>query len=188
MTSSFDPVSGAGKGGGDGASVSASDAHAEAARVPAQISTQISAFGTVTKRLGNWTSERNFQVRAHRGVAVLDLRSPRIPEGDITVDVELDHSTLKLLLPEDAQIDDWDLRRFGRSHVKDGQRPQWPGSRRIVLTGRLAGAEIRVRRGGVAIVSAMLSREYLTDLRTSHRLGTVPTVDDPARLSWSAHS
>ena len=144
---------------------------------------RISAFGAVTKRLGNWTADRSFEVRAHRGVAVLDLRSPQIPEGDIAVDVDLTRCTLKLLLPEDAQIDDWDLHRAGRSQLKDGQRPHRPGTRRIVLTGRMDGAEIRVHRGGVAMLSAMCSREYLADLRTSHKLGTVPTVDDPARVS-----
>jgi hypothetical protein len=38
---------------------------------------RIPANHTVTKRLGNWTTARQFQVRAHRGHAVLDLRSPR---------------------------------------------------------------------------------------------------------------
>jgi len=30
-------------------------------------------------------------------------------------------------------------------------------------------------------VTAMLSRDYLADLRNAHRTGTRPTVDDPAR-------
>ena len=40
---------------------------------------RIPANNAVTKRLGNWTTARQFQVRAHRGSAVLDLRSPQIP-------------------------------------------------------------------------------------------------------------
>ena len=48
---------------------------------------RISGHNTVTKRLGHWTTERRFEVRAHRGYAVLDLRSPRIPDGDIEIDV-----------------------------------------------------------------------------------------------------
>ena len=43
---------------------------------------RIAANHAVTKRLGNWTTGRHFQVHAHRGVAVLDLRSAQIPVGD----------------------------------------------------------------------------------------------------------
>jgi hypothetical protein len=42
---------------------------------------RIAANYEVTKRLGNWTTAREFQVRAHRGHAVLDLRSPDIPDS-----------------------------------------------------------------------------------------------------------
>jgi hypothetical protein len=53
---------------------------------------RVPANHTVTKRLGNWTTARRFQVRAHRGHAVLDLRSPQIPAGDIEVEADLDHA------------------------------------------------------------------------------------------------
>lgn len=144
---------------------------------------RIAAFGTVIKRLGNWTGERRFEVRAHRGTVVLDLRSPQIPEGEITVTVELDHCLLKLLLPDDAPIDDWDLHRTGHCQVKDGQPPHESGARRIVLSGRMAGAEIRVHRSGVAVLSAICSREFLADLRASHKAGVQPSVADPAHTA-----
>jgi hypothetical protein len=147
-----------------------------------QTPVRIPANHTVTKRLGNWTTERHFQVRAHRGLAVLDLRSPRIPDGDIHVDVDLDHGTLKLLVADDAVIDDWDLHRVGRAKLKDMNRPSGQG-RRIVVTGRMASGEIRVHRGGIAVLSAMWSRAYVTDVRRAHRDGGFPTVDDPTRAS-----
>jgi hypothetical protein len=31
-------------------------------------------------------------------------------------------------------------------------------------------------------MTAMLSRDYLADLRNARRTGTYPTVDDPARI------
>src|SRR5882672_8461321 len=96
---------------------------------------RIPANHAVTKRLGNWTAERHFEVHAHRGSAVLDLRSPQIPAGDIQVHLDLDHSMVKLLVAEDAVIDDWDLRRVGRGRVKDASGPNAPGGRRIVITG-----------------------------------------------------
>src|SRR6266480_6690141 len=83
---------------------------------------RIPANHAVTKRLGNWTTARRFQVRAHRGHAVLDLRSPQIPAGNIEVEADLDHATLKLLVAADAVVDDWDLRIIGRGRVKDAER------------------------------------------------------------------
>ncbi len=141
---------------------------------------RIPANHTVTKRLGNWTSARQFQVRAHRGHAVLDLRSPQIPAGDLQVDVDLDHATLKLLVADDAVVDDWDLRRIGRGRVKDSEGPNAPGGRRIVIAGQLRHGQVRVRRGGLAVLSAMCSREFLADLRRARREGRTPTVADPA--------
>ena len=43
---------------------------------------RIAANYAVSKHLGNWTTARQFQVRAHRGHAVLDLRSPHIDAGE----------------------------------------------------------------------------------------------------------
>jgi len=145
---------------------------------------RVAANNAVTKRLGHWTTERRFEVRAHRGVAVVDLRSPRIPAGDIEVEVDLQHAVLKLLVADDAVIDDWDLRRTDRSKVKDGAGTAVtvPG-RRIVVTGTMRHGEIRVHRSGVAILSAMFSRAYLTDLRRAQRERGFPTVDDPTRTA-----
>jgi hypothetical protein len=148
---------------------------AEPVRVPAN--------RTVTRHLGHWTTERRFEVRNHRGVAVLDLRSPRISEGDIEIDLDIDHGVVKLLLPEDAVVDDWDLHRRGRGKLTDAVGPNRAGGRRIVLRGTVRDGAIRVRRGGIAMLSAMFSKEYLADLRRVHREGGYPTVDDPTRTA-----
>lgn len=145
---------------------------------------RITAHRSVTKRLGNWTTARTFDVRAHRGLAVVDLRSPGLDDGDLEVAVGLDRAVLKLLVPDDAAVDDWNLRRTGRSKVSDPEAPETAGGgRRVVVTGQLRDAEIRVRRGGVAVLSAMFSREYLADLRRAHKSGTQPTVADPAHTA-----
>ena len=144
---------------------------------------RIAANHAVTKRLGNWTTGRHFQVHAHRGVAVLDLRSAQIPGGDIEVEAELDHATLKLLVADDAVIDDWGLRLTGRGRVKDAPGPQRPAGRRIQVTGELRGGEIRVRRGGIAVLTAICSREFLAEARRAHRQGRQPSVADPAHTA-----
>jgi hypothetical protein len=156
---------------------------AQTTPAPAVAPIRISANHMVTKRLGNWTTARQFQVRAHRGHAVLDLRSPQIPAGDIQVDIDLDHAMLKVLVADDAVVDDWNLRRIGRGRVKDSERPNAPGGRRIEVSGQMRHAEIRVHRGGIAILSAICSREFFADLWRSHKQGTMPTVADPAHTA-----
>ncbi|MBB5778106.1 hypothetical protein [Nonomuraea jabiensis] len=134
----------------------------------------------VTRRLGNWTTAGRFEVRTRYGQTTLDLRSPGLP-AEIEVRLDLDRGVVKLLVPEDATIEHQDLRWSGRGQVKDHQAPAEASARRIRLVGRAAGSEVRVRRGGVAIITAMLSPEYVRDVRQAHRNGTYPTVDDPAR-------
>ena len=134
----------------------------------------------ITKRLGRWTSASQFDVRVRSGVLVLDLRTPEI-EGDVEVRLDLHRSTVKLLLAEGDQVDHWDLGWTGRGQVKDDQRPAGPNGRRIHLAGEANNSEIRVHRGGIAILSAMFSRAYVQDLRQARKNGGYPTVDDPTR-------
>jgi hypothetical protein len=140
----------------------------------------VQAHYSTNRKLGHWTDARRFEVRAMRGHVVLDLRSPQIPAGDIEIELLADHTTLKLLVPDDAIIDHWDLRTVGRVKVKDGRFEETPDSRRIKITGQLRRGEIRVARGGVAVLTAMFTREYAADVMRSHKEGTVPTVDNPA--------
>jgi len=146
---------------------------------------RVHADHAVTKRLGNWTRAGHIEVRARRGLAVLDLRSPDLPD-DIELHLELQRATVKLLVPDDAVVEHWDLRWTARGKVKDAQgqtaeEPALAGARRIRLTGVATDSEVRVHRGGIAVLSAMCSRAYLQDLRLAHRTGGHPTVDDPAR-------
>jgi len=140
----------------------------------------IRAHSRVVKHLGHWTCARQFDVRASRGAVVLDLRSPQIA-GDIEVRLDIDHAMVKLLVPDGAVIEDGDTRRIGRCRIKDWTGVSAAGGRRVVLSGEMRNAEVRVHRGGVAILSAMCSREYLADALTARREGRYPTIDDPTR-------
>ena len=134
----------------------------------------------VVKRLGRWTSASRFDARVRYGVLVLDLRSPDV-QGDVEVRLDLQRSTLKLLLAEDDQVDHWDLGWTGRGRVTDDQLPDGPGGRRVRLAGHADTSEVRVDRGGMAALSAMFSRAFAQDLRQARRNGGHPTVDDPTR-------
>jgi len=139
-----------------------------------------------TKRLGDWTSATEFDVTARWGAVVLDLRSPLIDgtvsadAGDIEVHVNLDHGMLKLLVPDDAVIDQTGLQWTGRGRVKDFARPSDAAGRVIRLTGACTGSEFRVHRAGIAVLSALFSREFFEDARRARREGRTPTLIDPA--------
>jgi hypothetical protein len=141
----------------------------------------IRAHNAVARQLGHWTKERHFDVRASRGSVLLDLRSPQIAAGDIEVHLDIDHAVVKLLVPDGAIIDHADARRIGRCRIKDWTATQAAGGRRVVLHGELRNAEVRVHRGGIAMISAMCTREYLADARQARREGHYPTIDDPTR-------
>jgi hypothetical protein len=152
----------------------------------AQVSTdnpeQLHADHASLKRLGTWTTARAFEVRARQSSVVIDLRSPQILDGDIEVELTLDHSTVTLLVAEDTTIDQWDLSWTGRGKVKQTYHHNPAGTgRRIRLTGHVSHGEIRIQSGGIARLSAMISRQYLADVRRAHAEGITPTLDDPAR-------
>jgi hypothetical protein len=143
---------------------------------------RIHADHRTEKRLGNWTTSRDFEIRSRHGRVLLDLRSPQIPEGDIEISLDLDRSAVTLLVTEDAVIDQWDLAWTGGGKVKQTfHRPAASAGRRVRLTGGIRRGEVRVHSGGTAQLSAICSREFFADARRAHADGGLPTVDDPAR-------
>lgn len=145
---------------------------------------QIHADHASQKRLGDWTTARAFQVQARQAQVMIDLRSPQIPAGDIKLGLDLDHSTVTLLVADDAVIDHWDLAWTGRGKVKQTHHANPAGTgRRIRLTGKVHHGEVRVHSGGIARLSAIASRDYLADARRAHAGGGTPTLDDPARTA-----
>jgi hypothetical protein len=89
----------------------------------------------------------------------------------IDIALDIDHATVKLLVPDGAIIDDDDLRRVGRGRVKDWTGASAPDGRRIRLVGEIRNAEVRVHRGGVAILSLLQSRRSRNEVRKAHREG-----------------
>ena len=159
---------------------------AEAAAEPVRLHADHNAI----KRLGNWTTADRFEVRSRRGSVVLDLRSPHLPAGELVVDLDLDRATVKLLVPDGTVVHYEDVQWTGNGKVKDGVGQQYArtgdypaDTRRVRLTGRIRNGEVRVARGGVAMLAAMFTREYIEDVKRAHREGTVPTVDDPTRTA-----
>ena len=131
----------------------------------------IRAHNDSIRRTGPWTTARRFDVRASSSSVVLDLLLPEIPGGEIEVAVDLNRATLKLLVPAGAVVDADDLRRVGRGRVKDWTGTPAPDGRRIRIVGEMRDSEVRINRGGVAILQSMLSREGRRHVREAHDQG-----------------
>jgi hypothetical protein len=121
-------------------------------------SEQVRAHHRSIRRLGTWTTARNFDIRASRSSILLDLLLPELEPGEITVDLDIDHSTVILLVPDGTNVDHDDLRRIGRGRVKDWTGTGSPGGRTLRLTGEMRSAEVRIHRGGIAILRLLLTR------------------------------
>jgi hypothetical protein len=137
---------------------------------------QIRANQRVVKKFGNWTAARRFDVRAARGIVVLDLLTPKLEPGEIEITLDIDHATVKLLVQDGAVIDDDELRRIGRGRLKDWTGSAAPGGRTIKLAGEMRDAEVRVHRGGVAILSLLASRSGRKQVREAQRAGRLDRV------------
>ncbi|MFJ8310432.1 MULTISPECIES: hypothetical protein [unclassified Streptomyces] len=132
---------------------------------------RIHADHRAVKHMGDWTTAGRFEIRARSGLAVLDLRSEGLPE-EIEIRLDLRRATVRLLVDDDAVIEHWDLNWSGRGKVKDAQGPARSqgatANRRITLVGCVDTGEIRVNRGGIAILAAMTDRAHLQEMRRTH--------------------
>ncbi len=164
---------------------------------------RIHADHTSVKRLGNWTEAARFELRGRSGSIVLDLRSPRLPKT-IDIEVRLDRAMVKLLLPDNAVVEHWDLDWTGRGKVKDAQAQATataeataeaaadvtceatamkPVADRVRLSG---GAQQRDpgEPGGIAQLAALCSREFIEDARCGR---TRPGPSDRGRSDPDGH-
>ncbi|MFD7004220.1 hypothetical protein ACFWA5_50450 [Streptomyces mirabilis] len=137
----------------------------------------------LVKHLGDWTEAGRFEVKGRRGSAVLDLRSPGLPD-DVEIHLDMDRAMVKLLVDDGTAVDHWNLRWTARGRINGSRSPSagdQAAGRLVRLSGSATNSEIRIHRGGIAILSAMFSRAYVQDLRRAHKNGGVPTIDDPSR-------
>jgi hypothetical protein len=132
----------------------------------ASSATRIHADHTVLKHLGDWTADRAFHVRSRKSTVVLDLRAAG--RDEIELMLELDGSTLTLLLADDAAVEHWDLHFDGRGQVKDDQAPARPAT--VRLHGRAAASRVIVRRGGMAELHSLASLARLREAHRTHKL------------------
>jgi len=136
-------------------------------------SEQIRAHHRSVRRLGAWTTARRLEIRASRGSVVLDLLLPELEPGEITVDLDIDHATVILLVPDGTNVNDDELRRVGRGRIKDWTGTGSPDGPTLALTGEMRNAEVRIHRGGIAILRLLLSRDSRNQVRHAHKQGRI---------------
>jgi len=136
-------------------------------------SEQIRAHHRSVRRLGAWATARRLEIRASRGSVVLDLLLPELEPGEITVDLDIDHATVILLVPDGTNVNDDEIRRVGRGRIKDWTGTGSPDGRTLTLTGEMRNAEVRIHRGGIAILRLLLSRDSRNQVRHAHKQGRI---------------
>jgi hypothetical protein len=134
---------------------------------------QLRAHQRSIRKLGAWTTARRFDIRASRGSVVLDLLLPELEPGEVTIDLDIDHSTVILLVPDGTNVDDDELRRIGRGRVKDWTGTPSPDGRTLRLTGEMRKSEVRIHRGGVAILRLLLSHDSRGEVRRARKQGRI---------------
>jgi len=134
---------------------------------------QLRAHHRSIRKLGAWTTARRFEIRASRGSVVLDLLLPELEPGEITVELDVDHSTVILLVPDGTNVDHDELRRIGRGRVKDWTGVDSPAGRTVRLSGEMRNAEVRIHRGGVAILRLLLSRSSRNEVWRARKQGRI---------------
>lgn len=131
---------------------------------------QVRADRCVTKRLGEWTTASRFDVSTTSGVVVLDFLLPRIDAERIDVRLNIDHGLVTLLVPDGTRIEQDELRWVGPGHLRDWSGAPSPDGLTVRLEGEVRWGDVRVRRGGVAILG-LLKHGQVGAVRRSYRDG-----------------
>ena len=139
---------------------------------------QVDAVGRAVTRVGSWTESQLFDVRVRRGSAVLDLRSPLVAR-DLDVRLSIERGVVTLLVPDDAVIDEWGLDLRGRSKVKQTFHTPAGGGRTVRLSGRAERGEVRIHSGGIAQLTALRTRDFLTAVRHRRRDRVADILQEP---------
>lgn len=137
-------------------------------RESAETPVRVDAIRRVVKRLGDWTDSADLEVRVSRGRVVLDLRSVRLSNEVVDVDLVADHGILALLVADDAVIDPAALSWIGRGRLIDRQATGAAAGSTVRLAGHVRCGQVRVYRGGLAIFVSMFDRAQLRRMHAAH--------------------
>ena len=119
---------------------------------------------TAVKKSGCWTRADRIELSGRRGATVLDLRHlPATSGGRLRLNLDLERSSVKLLIPRDAVIDDATLHQSGRGGVKDHSDGQATGGR-IEITGQIRSSVIHIYRTGTREADFHVVDRFLTTL------------------------
>lgn len=128
---------------------------------------QVRARRDVARHLGQWTTADRFDVRVSDGAAVLDLLLPRIDAAEVNVRLDVDRGVVTLLVPDGARVVDDELRWIGPGRLRDWTGGEVPDGMIIRLAGEVRRGQVRIRRGGVALLS-LIGHGKAADVRQAY--------------------
>jgi hypothetical protein len=133
---------------------------------------QVRARRDVVRHLGQWTTAGRFDVRVSDGAAVLDLLLPRINADEVNVRLDVDRGVVTLLVPDGARVLDDELRWAGPGRMRDWTGSESPDGMIIRLAGEVRRGQVRIRRGGVALLS-LIGHGKAADVRQAYAKGNL---------------
>jgi hypothetical protein len=131
---------------------------------------QVRARRDVIRHLGQWTTADRFDVRVSDGAAVLDLLLPRIDADEVNVRLDVDRGVVTLLVPDGARVVDDELRWAGPGRLRDWTGAESPDGMVIRLAGEVRRGQVRIRRGGLALLS-LIGHGKAGDVRRAYATG-----------------
>ena len=123
-------------------------AELSAALAPAAPMRQEARHSSV-QRLGVWRVPEQIELALRHSSCVLDLRSPTLPANGVHIQLDARHSSVKLLVAENAHVELDDLSRHHSATKDRGVRQSagWSGPP-VVVSGALHHSSVRVLRPG----------------------------------------
>lgn len=133
-------------------------AELSAALAPVAPMRQSVRHGSV-QRLGMWRVPEQIELDLRHSTCILDLRSPALPAHGVHIQLDARHSSIKLLVAENAHVEFDNLNRH-HSTTKDGgvHYAAAASGPQIVVGGSLHHSSIRVLRPGQPVFGRMLWR------------------------------
>lgn len=110
---------------------------------------RLSSRHSSMQRLGMWRVPEQIALELRHSACVLDLRTPMLPPGGVRIELDARHSSIKLLVAENAHVDVDGVNRHHSGTKDRGARhvSAWGGPV-ITVTGTLHHSMVKVLRPG----------------------------------------
>lgn len=115
---------------------------------------RLAASHSVVNRLGDWRVPEEISIELRHGNSVLDLRTPSLPPQGVTIAVNARHSSIKVLVSENAAVDlTGVVCHHGQAKDRAAGRVTAASGPPIVFTGDLNHSVLKILRSRQGLLS-----------------------------------